>query len=207
MEGSLVAYKVFTNGSTLQASELNENLMQQSIAVFSNAAARTAAITSPLEGQVTFLEDQNILSIYDGSVWKTSLAPTGSVLQVVTATTTTQTATTATLVNTSLSVSITPRSASNRILVTAYNQGFLTNNNSGLSLLTLRRNSISLDARADTYFATSNSGLLVPATLAILDSPNTTSATTYGTQIGSSAVGNTATVRDRQIIIAMEIAS
>jgi hypothetical protein len=59
MEGSLVAYKVFTNGSTLQASELNENLMQQSIAVFSNAAARTSAITSPVEGQVTYLEDSN----------------------------------------------------------------------------------------------------------------------------------------------------
>jgi hypothetical protein len=69
MEGSLVAYKVFTNGSTLQASELNENLMQQSIAVFSNAAARTAAITSPVEGQMTYLEDTNQYASWDGSTW------------------------------------------------------------------------------------------------------------------------------------------
>jgi hypothetical protein len=69
MEGSLVAYKVFTNGSTLQASELNENLMQQSIAVFSNAAARTAAITAPVEGQMTYLEDSNRYETYDSSSW------------------------------------------------------------------------------------------------------------------------------------------
>jgi hypothetical protein len=69
MEGSLVAYKVFTNGSTLQASELNENLMQQSVAVFSNSAARTAAITSPVEGQMTYLEDTNRYSMWNGSAW------------------------------------------------------------------------------------------------------------------------------------------
>ena len=69
MEGSLVAYKVFTNGSVLNASEINENLMQQSTAVFSNAAARTAAITSPVEGQVTYLEDVNSYQSYNGSAW------------------------------------------------------------------------------------------------------------------------------------------
>jgi hypothetical protein len=69
MEGSLVAYKVFTNGSTLQASELNENLMQQSTAVFSNAAARTAAITSPVEGQLTYLEDADRYDHWNGSSW------------------------------------------------------------------------------------------------------------------------------------------
>jgi hypothetical protein len=69
MEGSLVAYKVFTNGSTLQASELNENLMQQATAVFSNAAARTAAITSPVEGQMTYLEDTNQYASWNGSSW------------------------------------------------------------------------------------------------------------------------------------------
>jgi len=69
MEGSLVAYKVFTNGSTLQASELNENLMQQSVAVFSNAAARTAAITTPVEGQMTYLEDTGRYESWSGSAW------------------------------------------------------------------------------------------------------------------------------------------
>jgi hypothetical protein len=69
MEGSLVAYKVFTNGSVLQASEINDNLMRQSVMVFSNAAARTAAITSPVEGMLTWLEDSNRYESFDGAAW------------------------------------------------------------------------------------------------------------------------------------------
>lgn len=64
-----MAYKVFTNGSVLQASEINDNLMRQSVMVFSNAAARTAAITSPLEGMLTWLEDVNRYESYNGSAW------------------------------------------------------------------------------------------------------------------------------------------
>jgi hypothetical protein len=70
-----VAYKVFTNGSTLQASELNENLMQQSIATFSNAAARTAAITSPVEGQMTYLLDVDRYDSWSGAAWLPVVAP------------------------------------------------------------------------------------------------------------------------------------
>ncbi|CAB4142545.1 hypothetical protein UFOVP437_20 [uncultured Caudovirales phage] len=64
-----MAYKVFTNGSVLQASEINDNLMRQSVMVFSNAAARTAAITVPLEGMLTWLEDLNRYESYNGSAW------------------------------------------------------------------------------------------------------------------------------------------
>lgn len=64
-----MAYKVFTNGSVLNASEINENLMRQSVIVFSNAAARTAAITSPVEGMLTWLEDLNRYESYNGSAW------------------------------------------------------------------------------------------------------------------------------------------
>jgi hypothetical protein len=76
MEGSLVAYKVFTNGSVLQASELNENLMKQAVAVFSNAAARTAAISSPVEGQLTYLEDTNRYGMWNGTSWVSPLGLT-----------------------------------------------------------------------------------------------------------------------------------
>jgi hypothetical protein len=64
-----VAYKVFTNGSTLQASEVNENLMQQSVATFSNQTARDAAITSPVQGQVTYIEDSSSYQSFDGTTW------------------------------------------------------------------------------------------------------------------------------------------
>jgi len=70
-----VAYKVFTNGSVLNASEINDNLMNQSVIVFSNAAARTAAITSPVEGQITWLEDVDRYESYSGSAWVQLITP------------------------------------------------------------------------------------------------------------------------------------
>jgi hypothetical protein len=70
MEGSLVAYKVFTNGSVLNASEMNEYLMNQSVITFSNSTARSSAITSPVEGMVTYLEDTQTLEIYNGTSWQ-----------------------------------------------------------------------------------------------------------------------------------------
>ena len=70
-----MAYKVFTNGSVLNASEINENLMRQSVATFSNAAARTAAITSPVEGMITWLEDVNRFEAHTGSAWVQLITP------------------------------------------------------------------------------------------------------------------------------------
>lgn len=77
MEGSLMAFKVFTNGSTLQASEVNDNLMRQAVSTFSNAAARTAAITAPSEGMLTYLEDVDRYEWWSGSSWR---SPFGSTL-------------------------------------------------------------------------------------------------------------------------------
>ena len=70
-----MAYKVFTNGSVLNASELNENLMQQAVATFSNSAARTAAITSPVEGQLTYLLDSDRYESWSGSAWIQVITP------------------------------------------------------------------------------------------------------------------------------------
>jgi hypothetical protein len=81
MEGSLVAYKVFTNGSVLNASEINDNLMNQSVMVFSNSTARAAALTTPLEGMLTWLEDVNRYESYNGTSWVQ--LSSGKVVQVV----------------------------------------------------------------------------------------------------------------------------
>jgi hypothetical protein len=77
MEGSLVAYKVFSNGSVLNASEINDNLMNQSVIVFSNSAARTAAITSPVDGMLTYLEDTDVYQSYTAGSWITVADGTG----------------------------------------------------------------------------------------------------------------------------------
>ncbi len=64
-----MSYKVFSNGNVLNASELNEFLMNQSVIAFSNATARSSAITSPIEGMITYLEDSNSYQSWDGSAW------------------------------------------------------------------------------------------------------------------------------------------
>jgi hypothetical protein len=69
MEGSLVAYKVFTNGSVLNASEVNDNLMNQAVITFTNSTARASAITSPVEGMVTYLADTDTYQFWNGSAW------------------------------------------------------------------------------------------------------------------------------------------
>lgn len=64
-----MAYKTFVNGFPLNASELNQFLMAQSVAVFLDSTARTAAIETPLEGQVSYLTGTNVFQYYNGSAW------------------------------------------------------------------------------------------------------------------------------------------
>jgi hypothetical protein len=199
--------KEFEAFTRLDASDVNTFLMDQSVMSFAGTAARGSAIGTAVEGLVTYLEDSNILSIYDGSDWKTSLAPTGSILQVVMGTTTTTTTTTSVVgVDTALSVSITPSSASNKILVISNSAQMSHTNNSAASELKLRRDSTDLNASTAIYFGTNTSGLNVPVSLSILDAPNTTSSVTYKTRISTGNSSNSTTITGRQNIIVMEVA-
>jgi len=65
-----MSFKVFTNGSVLPASELNEYLMQQAVIAFATSTARGLAITSPTEGMLTYLEDSNTFQFWNGSAWQ-----------------------------------------------------------------------------------------------------------------------------------------
>ncbi len=64
-----MSYKTFVNGFPLNASELNEYLMSQVVATFVDSTARTAAIETPLEGQLTYLTGSNVYQYYNGSAW------------------------------------------------------------------------------------------------------------------------------------------
>lgn len=64
-----MAYKVFANGYPLQASELNNYLMNQSVIVFASSSERSSTLTSPTEGMITYLSDTNALEYYTGSAW------------------------------------------------------------------------------------------------------------------------------------------
>ena len=62
-------FKTFAVSEVLTAAEVNNYLMEQAVAVFSNATARDAAITSPENGQACFLLDSNSLQFYYSSAW------------------------------------------------------------------------------------------------------------------------------------------
>ena len=63
-------YKLFATGDVLTAAQVNTYLMQQTVMVFASSAARTSALSGVLaEGMVSYLQDSNVLEVYDGSAW------------------------------------------------------------------------------------------------------------------------------------------
>jgi hypothetical protein len=146
-----MAYKVFTNGSVLNASEINENLMNQSVISFSNATARAAAIPSPVEGMLTWLEDSNKYQYRNGSGAWVDFGGSG-ILQVV-STTKTDVFTTASGTYTDvtgLSVSITPSSATNKLLIFwGLNVSHTSTNGNAHLILTDGSNNVVVQGSAD----------------------------------------------------------
>lgn len=63
-----LGFKTFATGDVLTAGDTNGYLMQ-GIWVFADAAARTAAVTSPQEGNMSYLKDTNSTEYYSGSAW------------------------------------------------------------------------------------------------------------------------------------------
>jgi len=62
-------YIEFATGDVLTAAAANGYLASQVVMVFADAAARTAAITSPQEGMISYLKDTNATQYYSGSAW------------------------------------------------------------------------------------------------------------------------------------------
>jgi len=142
----------------------------------------------------------------------TTQASAGNVLQVVQGSTVTGTSTTSTsFVTTNLTASITPKFSTSKILAIV-NGGEADTNASGVALIsTIYRNSTILGASYG--LATSawgaSSRLQVGLSLAYLDSPATTSATSYTLYIRSSSGGNVTFLANSPtcVITLMEIAA
>ena len=127
------------------------------------------------------------------------VAPAGSgkVLQVVAATySTSQSTTSATYADSNLTATITPSSASSKVLVMVDTNGIIStgNNNARGGLRLLRGGTVlSYISTGLAYFVggggTSNGG--VGASIAYLDTPATTSATTYKTQVNNNGGAGT----------------
>lgn len=66
--------KVFVPATVLNATDVNEFLMDQSVMVFAGTAARSSAIGTPSAGMVTYLTDAAKLQVY-GTAWADVSSP------------------------------------------------------------------------------------------------------------------------------------
>ena len=206
-----LGFKTFNTGDVLSAADTNGYLMQN-VWVFANATARTAAVTSPQEGNFSFLKDTNSTEYYDGAAWVAvggGGGGGGKVLQVVNfTTTTTGGATTTTFVDTALTASITPSSATSKVLVFA-NIDIQKDNVNGSAGTRLVRGATVIATMTTQAGFTNNADFNNIGTSGItyLDAPATTSATTYKVQVNA-GTGNSIGINSgggRSSITLMEI--
>lgn len=184
--------KTFVTGDVLTAADTNGYLMQ-GVWVFASAAARDAAVTSPQEGNFCYLKDTDVTQYYTGSAW--AAVSSNKVIQVVFGSTNTSAAnTTTTYANTNLSATITPTSATSQILCLVSQNGVLgTSASNGVKLKLLRGSTSIFDfAGSLGYSQASSTRNDTAGSCSYLDSPATTSATTYKTQFAQRTADATA---------------
>jgi hypothetical protein len=200
-----LGYIEFNTGDVLTAAQANGYLASQVVMVFASAAARTSAIASPQEGMFSYLKDTNSTEYYSGSAWVAvgGGGGGGKVLQVVNATTTT-TATIAsnTYADSGITATITPTASTSKVLIIiSANQLVYSTSTTdfvrsksrimrGATQIIEYPYSQQLQGASSFYLNT-----VVQASYTYLDSPATTSATTYKLQ-GASANSHAVAFQD-----------
>jgi hypothetical protein len=214
----MAGFREFVTGEVLTAANVDDFLAKQAVMKFADAAARDSALGTAVaggnalrEGMVAWLDSDDSVIAYDGSAWS-PIGAAGIGSNVVTGTTTTDTSTTSTSSqNTSLDATITPTSATSKVLIIVQVQNFQSNENSGISVLNVHRGDASgtlLAVESSRYFYEDGTGYRSDgAALVVVDSPATTSATTYTLTIRSTNSPNTAKVSGRQNMVLIEVAA
>jgi len=192
----LAGRKTFTAGEVLQAADVNDFLMDQSVMVFAGTAARGSAIPSPTEGMVTYLQDSDAVQVYKTDWEDVGVQP--SILQVVSTTKTDTFTTTSTSFTdvTDFTVSITPSSASSKVFLTV-TIGALDASADRILIGQVLRDSTAIGI-GDTAGSRPRAGFIVippgstrahNAVWSFVDSPSTTSAITYKLQVAGTSAG------------------
>ncbi len=198
--------KIFTAGEVLAAGDVNTFLMDQSVMTFADSTARASAIGTASQGMVTYLEDVDELQVFNGTDFVEVGGAAPAVLQVKSTTKTdvfsASLASGASTAITGLTSVITPASATNKVLVTADVQ-FAITVNFIYNGFTLTRNGSAIaigDADGSRQRLTAGMGVdgnsafdAGRVSFSFLDTPATTSSTTYGVNIFNQA-GGTRTV-------------
>ena len=154
--------------------------------VIAGNTSGTVTLDAPAVAGTTVLT----LPATTGTVITTGNIPTGSVLQVVQGTYSTQTtSSSSTFADTGLTASITPSSSSNKILILVSHAGCLKYNTNTTIGMKIVRNSTDIHNFGGRTGLTDGTIANEVGTMATmyLDSPSTTSSTTYKTQYNSNA--------------------
>ncbi len=151
--------------------------------------------TAPYEGQMIYETDTDMVAIWNGTAWRyiSATTPTnGTVLQIVESAndTTLRSSTTTTFGDTGLTLTITPKSVSSKILCIYNLQLFSSGGATGVGIR-LVRGATTVVTDIDNAYGTAG-GVGVVAEFFYLDSPATTSATTYKIQFNRNQGANIA---------------
>jgi hypothetical protein len=65
-----MAFKTWSIGDVLTASDMNNYVGGQIVAIYSSSAVRATGIPSPVNGQVSYLTDKDHIEHYDGATWQ-----------------------------------------------------------------------------------------------------------------------------------------
>jgi hypothetical protein len=217
--GDLIRTESFYVSSVLNAiQQYNGSSTNQTL---TSPTMTSPALGTPASGVMTNVTSVPAAQLTGSQAIPRSTLPTGSVLQVIQTTTSTIASTTssASYVDTNLTASITPTSATSKILVLVMQNIQVTNtSNYATGMWQLLRGATAIFAPLVTdngnvfAYDYGGSGINVyrPTPITWLDSPNTTSSTTYKTQIklgtngGASISANAASAGS---ITLMEIAA
>jgi hypothetical protein len=192
-EHRLVADSAQATGLKYVADTTNYAIAAKGNLLVGTAADTVAALSVGTNGHVLTADSAEST----GVKWAPISGGGGKVLQVVSATTTTATTIASTsFTDTTLTASITPSSATSKVLVLVQQASYSDRqtNQTGLGLQLVRTSTNILTTDGELFYmqaAGATSTILAGyQTLNYLDSPNTTSATTYKTQMRAASTSN-----------------
>lgn len=61
--------KTWASNDILSSADIMGYLMDQSVTIWANSTARNSGILSPIEGQISYLQDADKFQAYNGSAW------------------------------------------------------------------------------------------------------------------------------------------
>jgi len=196
----VAGFREFQTGEVLTAGNVNDYLMQQAVMKFADASARDTALGTAVggdnalrEGMVAWLDSTDEVLTYDGTSWS-ALRNAGIGTNAVSTLSNTVFTTTSTSFSdvTDLTVTITPSSATSKVLVVGFIA--IAEGGGGQAIAVLARGGTAIAGQGTGGIASATTANTNTSGLAVIDSPATTSATVYSFRVAASGAGVTAYV-------------